>query len=117
CDRFRGLGPNLAAATGTKGVRHPRHEELQVIVDLSHRADGRARTFDRVGLLDRDRGRDASDFVHPRLVHPLEELPGVGAESLDVTALAFGVDRVEGETRFAAPAWAGDDGQLAERQV
>ena len=32
-----------------------------------------------------------------RLLHHLEELAGVGREALDVAALAFGVDGVEGE--------------------
>ena len=104
-------------AARAKRARHARQEQLQVIVDLRHRADGRARALDRVRLLDRDRGRDAADFVDPRLVHAVEELPRVGAECFDVTALAFGVNRVEGEARFAAAARAGDDGQFAQRQI
>ncbi len=50
------------------------------------------------------------------LLHPLEELPGVGRQRLDVAALAFGVDRVEGERRLARPAHAGDDDEPAVRQ-
>ena len=116
-DRPRGFGPDLTTAARAEGARHSRQEQLQVIVDLRHRADGRARAFHRVRLLDRDRRRNAAYFVDPRLVHALKELPRVRAEGLDVTALAFGVDRVESQARFAAPARARDDGQLAERQV
>ena len=108
-DRARGLRANLPAAARAKCARDPRHQQFQVIVDLGHRADGGARAFHRIRLLDRDGGRNAADFVDARLVHAIEELPHVGAEGFNVTALAFGVDRVESEARFAAAARAGDD--------
>ena len=112
-NRLRGLRADLALATRAKRAGHARPEQLQVIVDLRHRADGGARALDRIRLLDRDRRRDAADFVDPRLVHAIEELPHVRREGFDVTPLAFRVDRVEGEARFSAPARAGDDGQFA----
>ena len=116
--RLRGSpARNLAAAARTKRARDARPEQFQVIVDLRHRADGRARALDRIRLLDRDRRRDSANFVDARLVHAVEELPHVGTERFDVAALAFRVDRVEGERRFAAPARAGDDGQFAQRQI
>ena len=70
-----------------------------------------------IGLLDGDRGRNPIDEVGLRLVHPLEELPRVGTERLYVAALPFRIERIEGETRFAAPARTSDDDQLPERQV
>ncbi len=54
-----------------------------------------------VRLLDGDGRWDAIDRVRHRLVHAVEELPRVGAERLDVAALALGVDRIEREARFA----------------
>ena len=39
-----------------------------------------------------------------RLLHHLEELARVGGQALDVAALAFGVDGVEGEARLARAA-------------
>jgi hypothetical protein len=48
--------------------------------------------------------------------HPLEELPRIGRQRLDVAALALGIDRVEGERRLPRPADAGDDAQLARRE-
>ena len=41
----------------------------------------------------------------------LQKLAGVGGESFDVAALAFGVNSVEGKRRFARAAEAGDDRQ------
>src|SRR3712207_8811357 len=51
--------------------------------------------------LDGDGRREPRDGVHVRLLHHLQELPGVGREALDVAALALGVDRVEGERGLA----------------
>ena len=93
-----------------------REQQPHVVVNLGRRADGRARVADAVLLADRDRRRDAVDAIDVRLLHPLEELPGVGRQRLDVAPLPFGVDRVEGERRLARPADAGDDDQLADGQ-
>ena len=75
----------------------PREQQAQVVVDLGHRADGRPRVARRALLVDRDGRRQAVDLVDVRLLHLAEELAGVGAQALDVAALALGVDRVEGE--------------------
>ena len=56
------------------------------------------------------------DRVDVRLLHPLEELPGVGRQRFDVAALPLGVDGVEGERRLARPAHAGHDDQRPRRQ-
>src|SRR5690606_24120197 len=48
---------------------------------------------------------------------PIEELPRIGRERLDVAPLPFRVHGVERERRLPRPADAGHDDQLAERQV
>ena len=72
-------------------------QQLQVVVELGHGADGGARGPHRIGLVDGDGRGDAVDGVHAGLVHAVEELAGVGGEGLDVAALTFAVDGVEGE--------------------
>jgi hypothetical protein len=52
-----------------------------------------------------------------RLLHHLEELAGVGREALDVAALPFGIDGIEGEARLAGTGEAGDDGQRLPRDI
>ena len=116
-DRLRVVAPHLAAAIAAVEHRGAREQELQVVVELGHRADGRARRADGVRLVDRDRGRDALDPVDLRLVHAVEELARVRRERLDVAALALGVDRVERERRLARAAHARHDDELVERQV
>src|SRR4029077_13041991 len=66
---------------------------------------------------DGDRGRDATNIVHARLVHAVEKLPHVRAECFHVTPLAFGVNRLECQTRFATAARTCDDRQLPERKI
>ena len=113
-DRLRLDRPAAVRAVGLadRGV-----EQAQVVVDLGHRADGRARVLRRRPLLDRDRRREALDRVDVGLLHLLEELPGVGRERLDVAALPLGEDRVEGERGLARAGDAGDDDEPVARDV
>jgi len=111
------LAAHLAAAALAEQTGGTREQQFQVVVELGHRADRRARTLHRVGLVDRDRRRDAVDGVHRRLVHPVQELARIRREGLDVAALALGVDGVERQRRLARAAGARDHGQRAQRQV
>ncbi len=115
-DHLGRLARDLVAAVAAEGVPDARPEQAHVVVDLGRGADGRPRIADAVLLSNRDRRADALDPVDVGLLHPLEELAGVGRQRLDVAPLAFGVDRVEGERRLARAADAGDDDQRAERQ-
>ena len=77
-DGARRFRADLALAGGAESLDHAGQEQLEVVVDLRDRADGGAGGFDRVGLLDGNGRGDPADFVHLGLVHPLQELPGVG---------------------------------------
>jgi hypothetical protein len=90
-DALRRVPPDLAAAALAAESGGPGEEELQVIVKFRHRPHGGARGPDGVGLVDGNGGRDALDAVGPELVHPLEELAGVGREGLDVAPLPLEV--------------------------
>ncbi len=106
----------LAAALAIER-RRAREQQLQMVVELRHRADGRARGAHRVGLVDGDGRWNARDRIDLRLVHAIEKLPRVRREGLDVTALAFGVQRVENERGLAGAGHARDDDELVERNV
>ena len=84
----------VVGAIGRAGARE---QQPQVVVDLGHRADGRARVVAGGLLLDGDRRRQALDQVDVGLLHQLQELARVGGERLDVAPLALGVEGVEGE--------------------
>ena len=76
-------------------------EDLHVIADFGHGADGGAGGFDRVSLLDGDGRRDPLDAIDLGLIHPVEELAGVRGEGFDVAALALGEEGVKGKRTLA----------------
>ena len=86
---------------GQCGVPARAYSKPQVVVDLGDRSDGGPRVVSGALLLDGDRRRQPLDRIDVRLFHQPEELAGVGRQRLDVPALAFGVNRVERERRFA----------------
>ena len=117
--RLRRLPRDFRPAAAADRAADAGEEQPQVVVDLRGGADRGARVPDAVLLADRDGGTDAVDAVDVRLLHPFEELPGVGRQRLHVAPLPLGVDRVEGQRRLPRAAHAGDDDQalLRERQV
>lgn len=116
-DRTGGAGEDFAAAFRAEGLGGAGEEELEVVVDLGDRADGRACGADIVRLLDGDGGGDAFDAVGERFIHPLEELAGVGTESLHIPPLSLGVNGIEGEARFAAAARSSNDNELPDGKL
>ena len=96
-------GLRLERQTVVGAVRYsrPRVQQTQVVVDLGDGADGGARVVGRRLLLDGDGGREPLDVVHIGFVHHGEELPGIGRQRLDVTALALGIEGIEGERGLA----------------
>ncbi|SQA72392.1 Uncharacterised protein [Burkholderia mallei] len=116
-DRLRRVVPHQPRGPAIEQLGRARVQELQMIVELGHRADGRARAAHGVRLVDRDRGRHAVDALHLRAVHPVEKLPRIRAEGLDVAPLALRVQGVEHEARLAGARRAGDDRHFAGAQV
>ena len=116
-DLLLGLAGDLLAALGAVRDPDPRPEQAQVVVDLGHRADRRARVARGRLLVDRDRRREPLDRVDVGLLHQAEELARVGGERLDVAALPLGVDRVEGKARLARAREPGDHDQRVARQL
>ena len=95
--RVTGHEPSTSAAVEPRGSRV---QKLDVVVELGHRADGRARGAHGVGLVDRDCRGNPLDAIDLRPVHTVEKLPGVGGEGLHVAPLPLGIDRVEGKRRL-----------------
>ncbi len=116
-DLLLGLAGDLLAALGAERMADPRPEQPQVVVDLGDRADRRARVARGRLLVDRDRRREALDRVDVGLLHQPQELARVRGQRLDITPLALGVDRVEGEARLARARQPGDHDQRVARQL
>ena len=115
-DLVEALAGDRAAADGAVRAADARVEQAQVVVDLGHRADRRARVARGRLLVDRDRRREPVDRVDVGLLHHLQELARVRGEALDVAALALGVDRVERERGLAGPREPGDADEGVPRQ-
>ena len=109
------LALDRQASGGRIGNADARPEQAHIVMDLGHRADGRARVLRRRLLLDRDRRRQPVDLIDVRLLHHFQELARIGRERLDIAALALGVDRVEGERGLARAGEAGEHDQLVAR--
>jgi hypothetical protein len=92
-------------------------QETEVVVDLRDRADRGARVRAGGLLLDGNGRRQALDQVDIRLLHLLEELPGVCGQRFDIPPLPFGIDGIEGQRRLARAGQPGDDDQPVARQI
>ena len=105
CGDFVGtVASHFRSALDTKSLSATREEQPQIIVNFRGSGDRRARIARGIFLPDGHGGRDAGDFVDVRLFHALQELPRVSGERLDVAALPFGINGVEGQRRFAGAA-------------
>ncbi len=99
-----GLATVRAMRDANGGVDH-----AEVIVNFGDGADCGTRGARCGFLLDGDRRRKPFDHVDFGPFHLVEELPSVGRERLDVAALAFGINGVEGERGLAGAGESGDD--------
>ena len=95
-------------------MHHPasRPQQPHVVVNLRRRRYRRPRIPRRVLLPNRNRRRQPVNQIHIRLLDPLQKLPRIRRQRLDIPPLPFRIDRVEGEARLARPRDAGNDGQL-----
>ena len=76
-------------------------QQAQVVVDFGDGADRGTWVVAGGFLLDGNGGRQAFDQIHIGLVHALQKLPRIGREAFHIAALAFGIQRVKGQTGFA----------------
>jgi hypothetical protein len=91
------------AALGAEGPAGSGPEEPQIVLDLRGRPHRGAAGLGGILLLDGHGRGDPLHQVHVRLLHPLQELLGVGGQALHVPALTLGVDGVEGQRALPDP--------------
>ena len=108
---------NRFAADPAVRVARASEQQAEIIVDLGGGCDGRTRIRADGPLFDGDRRGETFDVVDVGLGELFEELPGVGAECLDVFTLALGVNRIKGQRTLARAAQACDDDELIARDI
>ncbi len=92
-------------------------QPAQVVEDIGHSADGRARVLTDRLLLDRDHRREPIDEIDIGLLELGDILARVGRERLEEAPLALGIDRLERQRRLARAAQPGQDHQLLARDL
>ena len=93
-------------------------EEAEEVVDLRDGPDGRAGIAVRGLLLNRYDGAETCDLIDIRALETsTKEASGIGAERLDIAALALSVDGVECQGGLPATTQAGEDCQRVARDV
>src|ERR1700730_3368768 len=86
---------DLAAALRAYRAAERREQQPQIVAYLRNCSNGRARVLDGVLLAQRDCGRNFRNRIDVRPLHPLGEYSGIRRKTLHLTALTFGVERVE----------------------
>ncbi len=88
-------------------------EQLEVVVHFGAGAHGAARVAGHHLLFNGDGRADADDPIHIRLFQPPHELPRITAQAFHIAPLAFGIERIEGQTALSTSAQSGDHHQFA----
>ena len=96
--RLDGLAGRGAVGRADAGEQQP-----HIVVNLGHGAHGRTGVFRRGLLFDGNGRRQATDVIHVRFLHHVQELARIGRQRFHIAALPFGIDRVERERGFARP--------------
>ncbi len=116
-DLVGGLAGDGLAAIRAMGHADRGIEQAQIIVNLGDGADGRTRTAAGGFLFDGNRWAEAIDRIDVGALHLIEKLPGVGGKRFHIAALAFGINRIEGERGFPGAAQTRNDRQSIPRNL
>ena len=107
---------DLASADGAMRHTDAGVHQAKIVVNLGHRAHGRARVVACGLLVNRDSRGKAGDLIYIRLFHLPQKLAGVAGKAFHIAALTIRKDRVKGKARLAGAGQAGHDDQLVTRQ-
>ena len=116
-DRFHALRPHRRTVVNAVLDAQFHIEQAQEMPDLGgggHRALAPAA---RLALLDGDRGRNAPDRIDLGPPGRLHDRACIGVERLQITALAFVEQNIEGQGAFARTRDTGDDIEHAARNA
>ncbi len=92
-------------------------QQTQVVNDFRGGSDRRPIRRRRMLVRHRDRGRNAPNALRGRFLQPFQELPCVGGEAFDISALTLRIERVEGQACLTTAADSAEDNQFFVRNV
>src|SRR5882724_8518678 len=116
-NRGRALRLDGDVTVGAVLCTHLYVEQAQEVVDLGQRGDRALSPAATRALLDGHGRRDSKDGIHIRPRGRLYELPCVGIQRLEVAALPFVEEDVEGKCRLTRARYARDDRELVSRYL
>src|SRR4051794_40594738 len=90
-------------------------QQTQIVVNFSLGGDRRSRVAADGFLFNGYGWRQSLNVLNMRLLHLIKELAGISRETLDIAALPFGINSVEGKRRLSRPAQTGDHHKLIAR--
>ena len=93
----------------------PGKKQTQEIIHLRRRPHCRTRIFIRRFLLDRNNRTQTGNLIRIRTFHTSQKLTGICRKSFHITALPFGINRIECQRRFSASAQTGNHRQTIPR--
>ncbi len=76
-------------------------QQSQVVRQLGHGGNGRIPSTPTHTLLNGHRGRNTGQQIDIRPGEDFNELPRVGGQTVNIAALAFGVDQIKDQCRLA----------------
>ena len=114
---LRRVVPHGLCRLPVKQLARSGEQQLQMVVQLRHRAHRGAAGAHGVGLVDGNGRGHALDLVHGRFVHAVQKLARIGAEGFHVAALAFGIQRVKNQARLARATGARDHREFTGADV
>ena len=92
-------------------------EQAQAVVELGHGAKGRAYARNAGALMQRERRRHMQHLVHLRMLGLRQATAGIGAERLQVTARALGIEDAQRQRALARTRHAGNTHEPAQRNI
>ena len=98
---FRSVAPDGVSAGPAEELRAPGVQQLEMVIELGHGANGGPGCAHWVRLIDRDSGGNPLDPVGLGFVHPVQKLASIRRKGFDISPLALGVNRVERQGRFS----------------
>ena len=72
-------------------------QQTQEIINFGNSPNGRAWTFASCFLFDSNYRRKSVDFIHIGTFQTTQKLSGISRKSFHVTALSFGINRIESQ--------------------
>ena len=93
----------------TVGFSRASIQEANKIVNLRHGAYGRAWTFIGRFLFNGHHRRKPIYLINIGAFHIPHKLPGISRKAFHISALSFGMNRIECQRRFSATAYTGNN--------